>query len=786
MATDWPALRGGRDTPGHITVERGIHGKIPGDRNDLRWLAASEGLLQQAPDLDGQLTIGATPQGGHGLYWRALPRGHHAAMAVMPSGVYDVAERPAIIQRQVWLWTGSPGDASGPASVEVALASLCEMADLEENAVWDGRTASFWDDHRSIMTIEPQEMTLPGPSSPELRDQITDGLEALGRALDRDQLARIYQTLLHPRELPLLVPLQRPLPATALACLLLPLAPARADGVSLAGWLLSPRTTAENLVGQWDVAFRFGDRAANAARDLEVGPVARSMADAILQQDPGVIRVPENVGIPRAVDRDSSVATAPAKTIQEIRTWWAENWHKLKKADCPTSPEEMAPLALQKMRNASFIQNPDNLVYFRSMPGWKDALLKNLRFCLERHSGTALSFLEQAFVWREGRERSGENDESYRAWQGRAMDQILGDLDETRPTLDQVRLDPPLMDQLRRLDDKLWERCIRLVVGDWQDSDPDNRSWQLAAYVNHLPQLGPVLSFFSSDQEVLELADARVGDARGDAGAVHPMDPVPAADRETARVLLSACHEVVHKRDTEHARDKAASIRAMAYALMPDAQTVEAFPLQSGRIVPPIKFLPDVSGNSGERLDGLGSDFLAEALEMSKSMSESSEVPETIAQAIAQTVAQLRPWLARWKTNEQERLEKNPANDAPDVEASDQTAPGKAQKYHDIPPAAPVRVNVKMSYHGDDHPNAGVSTATDRTGVELLAVAIAEALHAAGPVELRVGEADLLQRISDEYRRLAGVNDADPKLAIHKLLAILEGISGGAPHGSTD
>jgi len=749
MEIEWPALQEASVSPRPVALDRGVHGKVQGDSNELRWLAASPGFLEASQDLERRLRIGKTHDRGFGLYWRALPDGCYAAMAIMPSGVYDATDRPALIQRQVWLWSSSPGAARQAAPVQVALGLLGEMARLSEEAVWEGTPSSFWEDHRSMRAVEGLVKYPTGLDAPGLAEQLEQGREDLAEVLDQAQLASIYQSLLVPEAPPMLVPLPRPLSPQALICLLLPLPRELADGVSLAGWLMSREVTPDVLEGNWDVAFCHADHERRVA-PLEPGGRARSMAEALIAGDPRRIRASDEDAPPpgesrTAQDETPGLAEA-AHSIEEIQVWWVNNYSKFRKEYPPDDPAQLAEVALAKVRN-DFLQAPGSLEYFQSMPRWNDAVLTRLHYPLQRHEGSALQLIQLSHVWRGGSAGASEDDIAFMTWREAAMSQLLDDIQQDRLRLEDVGLDRPLMDQLYKGEPELWVRWLCALLSHRPDRHlRQQRQADIIAYASRLPGLEPVLQFCFSTQPTLE-PEELVGApevASGQRQLRLRMNPYSEERRGMARALLKELHELAQQEPGEDTSSRAASLRALAYAMVPDGDTASSLPLGKDATVSPLLFLPHVGHGDGELLRALGSDFLEQAIMHSEGSRQHQENRELF--------SPITTWVDGWR--QEERAEAR-AQAAADRSASAEQGQGEASAV-----TAPER---------------GEGAEPGAPDQAQLAVAIAQLLAALPDSDRRLGQAreELVPATVDLFNEMSGDVARPIQEQVRKLMKVL-------------
>jgi len=295
-AAGWPALEGA--VPGELRCHRGVWGKAHGARSDFRWLARSRGLGHHRPGFGRSLNLGPEDWPERFLCWRALDAdgdgsegdgASYCAVAVYPSRAADAAGRRGFVEKQLLEWR----PAADEPAVAGAFALLDRAATLDDAVWWPRRDGGAWADPDFALAIDEGE-SRPLPWSPEeLASRVDAGLGELRRSgAGEEALAELYAGLLSGRRPALLRGCERPLPAPALAALLLPLPRELADRLSLAGWLPSGRADLEELGRRWRVIvvpphlrLPAGPEGVDAAAREE----GRRMAEALLAADPGLL-----------------------------------------------------------------------------------------------------------------------------------------------------------------------------------------------------------------------------------------------------------------------------------------------------------------------------------------------------------------------------------------------------------------------------------------------------------------------------------------------------------------
>jgi len=257
-ASPWPALAdlagdGERTAlPATLTASRAVWGKVHGAASDYRWIAFTPPFDPRPTPLSRQLACGREDAPASFPAWRTLTRGHFA-VAGYPSRAIDGSGRSGFLEKQVLLW-------SRPEGVPAALGALLlgPAAAASTDAVWWERQGEVdWSDPDAILSLSEAEGRVEVPVGGEglgaaIEGAIEAGRRALVRLTSEEVLGRFYADLVAGRRPAFLDGLAEPLPAEALAVLLLPLPRPLADGLSLAGWLPATRPTREEVGGDWD------------------------------------------------------------------------------------------------------------------------------------------------------------------------------------------------------------------------------------------------------------------------------------------------------------------------------------------------------------------------------------------------------------------------------------------------------------------------------------------------------------------------------------------------------
>lgn len=262
----WPALEGFEGTA-QLSFERGVWGKAHGARTDFRWLAASEGFAAYEQPLARQLYLGPEDRPCRMFGWRCLGR-EAVALIAYPSPAADASGRRGFLEKQVLAWRMA--DDVPPAATALALLAAAES--LDDSAWWPRRAEVDWSRPSSRLVLgRPEHRTIRLDRS-RLGRIVADAVESLtAAALDEEALARLYGEWIMGRRPGRLAGLDAPLPAGAVAALLLPLARPLVDRASVTGWLPSSRADGETLGIQWDLVVE--------PPGVDLGSVARSPSE---------------------------------------------------------------------------------------------------------------------------------------------------------------------------------------------------------------------------------------------------------------------------------------------------------------------------------------------------------------------------------------------------------------------------------------------------------------------------------------------------------------------------
>ncbi len=289
----WPALALGEDRPPPVLeCERAVWGKAHGVATDYRWLARSPGFaIDRRPELE--LNAGLEDRPTRAFFWRVTERVW--AVAGYRSRAVDAAGRSGFFEKQVLEWR-SP---AGPRAAG-ALFLLERAAALDDGVWWSRRDGEGWVDADFTLELAAAELPRLSFGAADLARKIEAACGALRESVSESALAAFYSRLLDGPG-PALLARDEPLPATALAALLLPLPRSVADGLSLAGWLPSRRAAdPHELAARWQ-----GLVIPGATAIAESSSLGRAMARAIFAGDPEGLPVEP----PAAAARDRPAAS---------------------------------------------------------------------------------------------------------------------------------------------------------------------------------------------------------------------------------------------------------------------------------------------------------------------------------------------------------------------------------------------------------------------------------------------------------------------------------------------
>lgn len=280
----WPALDGFE--PAELSFEWGIWGKAHGARTDFRWLATSRGFAEIEPALGRQLYLGPEDRPIRMFALRSLDL-WSAVMVAYPSPAADATGRRGFLEKQVFAWKRTPGLPSAAAAL-----ALLDRADAADASMWWTRRAEKdWSNPEARLDLPPETNESITVRPETLDAMIARGLDALANAASSERaLAQLLDGLIETQSQGRLMGLPAPLPAHAVAALLLPLSRSLADQVSIAGWLPSSRVDDDALVQCWDAVVwprALARSATSSAMPIEVQAAAR----ALLSRDPQALPV---------------------------------------------------------------------------------------------------------------------------------------------------------------------------------------------------------------------------------------------------------------------------------------------------------------------------------------------------------------------------------------------------------------------------------------------------------------------------------------------------------------
>ena len=289
----WPALAlGDTRPPEALECERAIWGKAHGVLTDYRWLARSRGFsIDQRPELE--LNVGLEDRPTRAFFWRVTHRVW--AVAGCRSRAVDAAGRSGFFEKQVLEWC-SP---AGPRALGALLLLEC-VSSFDDGPWWSRRDDEVWADADFVLELTGEELPRLTVDAADLSRRIAGGCSALRNSVSERALAAFYTRLLAGSG-PALLARDEPLPAGALAALLLPLPRQLADRLSLAGWYPSRRAKApQELTPRWQGLVMPG----TSGTEVEPSELGRAMARAIFSGDPAGLPA----GLPSAPTRRARAA----------------------------------------------------------------------------------------------------------------------------------------------------------------------------------------------------------------------------------------------------------------------------------------------------------------------------------------------------------------------------------------------------------------------------------------------------------------------------------------------
>jgi hypothetical protein len=246
---DWPALMTDTQSfPSCLEYERGVWGKVHGASTDYRWIAQSPEFGRDRPDLQRQINLGAEDVPCRVQAWRNLGD-RCCAVTIYASQAIDATGRRGFLEKQILEWRRP---ASVPAALG-ALALLTRVAELTDAIWWDSNFSPLVSQSGIHLRISDADHSPIAIEEVHLLSVIERGRQALREAVSEQSLEQLYDQLLSGQQPACLSGLQRPLPAEAVAALLLPLPRDIADRISVAGWIPASRPALAELGTRWDV-----------------------------------------------------------------------------------------------------------------------------------------------------------------------------------------------------------------------------------------------------------------------------------------------------------------------------------------------------------------------------------------------------------------------------------------------------------------------------------------------------------------------------------------------------
>ncbi len=247
----WPALevdptREPSIESGRIRYAQGVWGKAHGAASDFRWIARSSRFdVSHKPEIE--ISTGLEDQASEGGLWRSAGR-YCYAVHCYRSRAKDRAGRTSFLEKQALQWMPQKG---APHALG-ALVLLNSAADLDDSTWWEHRRSDRWQDPSYFLSVPtPAAQAWEAAGLQRLLDR---ALQALKEHCPAEELSRFFASWAARERPAFLQGLEGPLPARALAALLLPLPRQWADRTSLAGWLFSSRIDADAAGRRWDGA----------------------------------------------------------------------------------------------------------------------------------------------------------------------------------------------------------------------------------------------------------------------------------------------------------------------------------------------------------------------------------------------------------------------------------------------------------------------------------------------------------------------------------------------------
>jgi hypothetical protein len=239
----WPALENRPWTPAALSFERGIWGKVRGSVVDFGWIARSAGVERAGEPIQRHFVLGAeNVMPPRAPFWRRVGA-RYVAASCYPSTAVDAGGRNGL-EKQFLTWE----PAGAPAALG-ALLLLPAAAQLETEAWLQAAGSALGKTAGDVIMPSPEPIDVDG-----VAEAIERGRRCLQKRFEKaDPLVAFYESLLRRRKPAVLSGLDRPLSPEALAALLLPLPPALADTLSLAGWIIPESWEGGNLARSWDV-----------------------------------------------------------------------------------------------------------------------------------------------------------------------------------------------------------------------------------------------------------------------------------------------------------------------------------------------------------------------------------------------------------------------------------------------------------------------------------------------------------------------------------------------------
>ncbi len=243
----WPALATDSPTPSQLHYDRAVWGKAHAMASDYRWLAQSPTFDYRTNAVPAELALGSEDRPLESALWRVVDGVGYAA-ACYPSRATDAAGRSGFLEKQILQWRLQ----DAPSALG-ALFLIPRVVALPPHPWWAEREDPRWEEDGFALPLDPGDAPPIEVAAERLEEAQDRALAALEGELDEHHLVEVYAGLLAGGRGLVLAQRDTPLPAAALAALLLPLPRADADRLALATYLPS-RQVSDAALARWDLA----------------------------------------------------------------------------------------------------------------------------------------------------------------------------------------------------------------------------------------------------------------------------------------------------------------------------------------------------------------------------------------------------------------------------------------------------------------------------------------------------------------------------------------------------